>query len=66
MGLAFKLWQAYFAIFQLKVESNFQNDLGLDSLDHVEIIMAVEDDFRKSCNVIWRRCDITDVARSTV
>jgi len=27
------------------VESHFMNDLGLDSLDHVEIIMAAEDEF---------------------
>lgn len=30
---------------KLKVESHFMKDLGLDSLDHVEIIMAVEDEF---------------------
>lgn len=30
---------------RLKVESNFHSDLGLDSLDHVEIIMAIEDEF---------------------
>ncbi|KAL5293103.1 NDUFAB1 family protein [Megaselia abdita] len=29
----------------LKVESHFINDLGLDSLDHVEVIMAMEDEF---------------------
>lgn len=26
-------------------DSHFINDLGLDSLDHVEIIMAMEDEF---------------------
>jgi len=26
------------------------NDLGLDSLDHVEVIMAMEDEFGKSIN----------------
>ena len=31
--------------FQLKLDSHFMNDLGLDSLDHVEIIMAMEDEF---------------------
>ena len=31
--------------FQLTLESNFIKDLGLDSLDHVEIIMAMEDEF---------------------
>ena len=26
-------------------DSHFINDLGLDSLDHVEVIMAMEDEF---------------------
>ncbi|KAJ0176401.1 hypothetical protein K1T71_007580 [Dendrolimus kikuchii] len=30
---------------QLNVECHFMKDLGLDSLDHVEIIMAMEDEF---------------------
>lgn len=30
---------------QLTVDSHFINDLGLDSLDHVEVIMAMEDEF---------------------
>ncbi|EDW34216.1 GL21696 [Drosophila persimilis] len=30
---------------KLKVDSHFINDLGLDSLDHVEVIMAMEDEF---------------------
>ncbi|CAH0585455.1 unnamed protein product [Chrysodeixis includens] len=30
---------------KLTVESHFMNDLGLDSLDHVEVIMAMEDEF---------------------
>jgi len=30
---------------KLKLESHFANDLGLDSLDHVEVIMAIEDEF---------------------
>lgn len=29
------------------MDSHFINDLGLDSLDHVEVIMAVEDEFCK-------------------
>merc|ERR1739844_696962 len=29
----------------LTMESHFINDLGLDSLDHVEVIMAIEDEF---------------------
>ncbi|XP_059052157.1 acyl carrier protein, mitochondrial-like isoform X2 [Achroia grisella] len=30
---------------KLSVESHFMTDLGLDSLDHVEVIMAMEDEF---------------------
>jgi len=30
---------------KLTMDSHFINDLGLDSLDHVEVIMAVEDEF---------------------
>lgn len=30
------------------LESHFTNDLGLDSLDHVEVIMAMEDEFGKN------------------
>ena len=30
---------------KLKRDSHFLKDLGLDSLDHVEIIMAIEDEF---------------------
>ncbi|CAH2007599.1 unnamed protein product [Acanthoscelides obtectus] len=30
---------------KLQLTSHFINDLGLDSLDHVEIIMAIEDEF---------------------
>ena len=26
--------------------THFTNDLGLDSLDHVEVIMAIEDEFQ--------------------
>jgi NADH dehydrogenase (ubiquinone) 1 alpha/beta subcomplex 1 len=33
------------AHFQLRAESHFQSDLGLDSLDHVELIMGIEDEF---------------------
>lgn len=37
-------------LFQLSMTSHFMNDLGLDSLDHVEVIMAMEDEFRKYFN----------------
>merc|ERR1712198_452717 len=30
---------------KLVVDSHFMQDLGLDSLDHVEVIMAMEDEF---------------------
>lgn len=30
---------------KLTLNSHFYNDLGLDSLDHVEVIMAMEDEF---------------------
>uniref|UniRef100_A0A6P7FIZ7 Acyl carrier protein n=1 Tax=Diabrotica virgifera virgifera TaxID=50390 RepID=A0A6P7FIZ7_DIAVI len=30
---------------RLTLNSHFINDLGLDSLDHVEVIMAMEDEF---------------------
>lgn len=30
---------------KLSVDSHFHKDLGLDSLDHVEVIMAMEDEF---------------------
>merc|ERR1712071_74568 len=30
---------------RLLLGSHFMNDLGLDSLDHVEVIMAIEDEF---------------------
>ncbi|XP_073983967.1 NADH dehydrogenase (ubiquinone) acyl carrier protein isoform X2 [Rhodnius prolixus] len=30
---------------KLTLETHFINDLGLDSLDHVEVIMAMEDEF---------------------
>jgi len=29
----------------LTIDSHFMKDLGLDSLDHVEVIMAIEDEF---------------------
>lgn len=32
-------------LLQLTIDSHFINDLGLDSLDHVEVIMAMEDEF---------------------
>lgn len=35
----------FFISFQLTKDSHFIQDLGLDSLDHVEVIMAIEDEF---------------------
>jgi len=36
-----------FCLFQLTEDSHFITDLGLDSLDHLELIMALEDEFCK-------------------
>ena len=33
------------AFLQVGLDSHFIKDLGLDSLDHVEVIMAMEDEF---------------------
>ncbi len=33
------------AVADLKPESHFNNDLGADSLDEVELVMALEDEF---------------------
>ena len=32
---------------QVSLEAHFMNDLGLDSLDAVEVVMAFEDEFGK-------------------
>jgi NADH dehydrogenase (ubiquinone) 1 alpha/beta subcomplex 1 len=62
-----------FSIPQLKVESHFIKDLGLDSLDHVELVMAMEDEFgfeipdtdaerlQRPADVIQYICDKEDV-----
>lgn len=39
--LSLNIWY----LVQLSLNSHFMQDLGLDSLDHVEIIMAIEDEF---------------------
>ena len=53
------------------VDSHFMNDLGLDSLDQVEVIMAMEDEFgelteclsvlRYACTLIGNKvqCNLT-------
>ncbi|KAJ8959059.1 hypothetical protein NQ318_022315 [Aromia moschata] len=48
---------------KLTLESHFINDLGLDSLDHVEVIMAIEDEFGfeipdSDAEKLLRPCDI--------
>ncbi|XP_031622342.1 acyl carrier protein, mitochondrial isoform X1 [Contarinia nasturtii] len=48
---------------KLTPESHFINDLGLDSLDHVEVIMAMEDEFGfeipdSDAERLFRPCDI--------
>lgn len=35
----------YLDLFQVTPNAHFQNDLGLDSLDSVEIVMAFEEEF---------------------
>lgn len=46
-----RIYQLYFIGFLqinpkvLTLDSDFFKDLGLDSLDHVELIMAIEDEF---------------------
>lgn len=37
---------------QLSVNSHFMKDLGLDSLDQVEIIMAMEDEFGNTSGLV--------------
>lgn len=32
-------------LLKVSLDAHFINDLGLDSLDHVEVIMAIEDEF---------------------
>ena len=38
---------------QLSVNSHFMKDVGLDSLDQVEIIMAMEDEFGNTPRLSW-------------
>lgn len=43
--------------------THFQNDMGLDSLDHVEVIMAIEDEFGfeipdKDAEKLWTPQDL--------
>lgn len=38
-------WNYTKSVPQLQTSSHFMKDLGLDSLDQVEIIMAMEDEF---------------------
>jgi len=42
---AVKAWERFPKDKELTLDSHFINDLGLDSLDHVELIMAMEDEF---------------------
>ena len=45
-------------LLQLTIDSHFMNDLGLDSLDQVEIVMAMEDEFGKYWEIHSRWCII--------
>lgn len=42
-------------VMQLTIDAHFINDLGLDSLDVVEIVMAFEDEFGKLCTLGSKR-----------
>lgn len=44
-SLFFRLYLIQENLQQLNLNAHFINDLGLDSLDHVEVIMAMEDEF---------------------
>ena len=37
--------------------AHFINDLGLDSLDHVEVIMAIEDEFGFEVGSFFKKKD---------
>ena len=37
---------------KIKRESNFVNDLGADSLDTVELVMALEEEFETSAELL--------------
>ena len=37
---------------KISVKSRFTEDLGLDSLDHVDVMIAMEDEFGKKPNTI--------------
>lgn len=45
-----KNWQGFhdgfLSVLQVTPDVHFQNDLGLDSLDNVEIVMALEEEFK--------------------
>lgn len=48
---------------KLKIDSHFFEDLGLDSLDHVEIMMELEDEFSleipdQDAEKVFRPCDV--------
>jgi NADH dehydrogenase (ubiquinone) 1 alpha/beta subcomplex 1 len=40
---------------KLKLTSSFSQDLGLDSLDHVEVIIAMEDEFGERLRYIEKK-----------
>lgn len=43
----------------IKIDSSFVDDLGADSLDTVELVMALEDEFEMEIpdeQACWRRC----------
>ena len=38
-------WQGWWGGYEIRRETSFVNDLGADSLDTVELVMALEDEF---------------------
>ena len=37
---------------KLSLTSNFTKDLGLDSLDHVDVVVAIEDEFGNDSQIL--------------
>lgn len=40
------IYRLFIPLPQVTPDAHFQNDLGLDSLDNVEIVMALEEEFK--------------------
>lgn len=53
-NLIYYLMHAILIVCQLNAESHFHNDLGLDSLDTVEVVMAIEEVSLHEMFMVWR------------